>query len=82
LYVRESLHSAVVVSKTLKIPTAKSSGYNTDYIVVLIFVLSPDGSIYNCKNTNMLEIIWEYECYKMLIELYDGGLNDGLVLLV
>jgi hypothetical protein len=46
LYVKESLHSAVVVKKNFKIQIVKSSGYNTDYIVLLIFVLSPDGSIY------------------------------------
>jgi hypothetical protein len=44
--VKKSLHSVVVINKTFKIPTVKPSGYNTDYIVVLIFVLIPDGSIY------------------------------------
>jgi hypothetical protein len=46
LYVKESLYPAVVVNKTLKTQTVKSSGYKTGYIVVLIYVLSPDGSIY------------------------------------
>jgi hypothetical protein len=58
IYVKESIYPAVVVNKTLKISTVKSSGYNTDYIVVLIIVFYPDGSIYICKNMNILEIIW------------------------
>jgi hypothetical protein len=33
--VKKSLHSAVVINKTFKIQIVKSSGYNTDYIVVL-----------------------------------------------
>jgi hypothetical protein len=34
----------VIVNKTLKIPSVKS--LNTDYIVVLISVVCPDGSMY------------------------------------
>jgi hypothetical protein len=44
--IRESVHSVVLIDKTFKIPIVKSSGYNTIYIVVLISVLCPDGSIY------------------------------------
>jgi hypothetical protein len=33
-----------VVNKTFKIPTAKS--LDTDYIVMLMFVVCPDGIIY------------------------------------
>jgi hypothetical protein len=36
----------VVVNKTFKIPTVKSSGYNTDYIVILISVLCLNDRIY------------------------------------
>jgi hypothetical protein len=48
IYVKGSLHSMVVVNTTFEIQIVKSSGYNTDYsyILVLIFVLCPDGSIY------------------------------------
>jgi hypothetical protein len=37
---KESLHSVVLTDKISKIQTVKLSGYNTDYIVVLISVLS------------------------------------------
>jgi hypothetical protein len=43
---KESIHSAFVVNKNFKIQIVKSSGYNTDHIVVLISMLCPDGSIY------------------------------------
>jgi hypothetical protein len=45
MYVKQSsVHPAVVVNKPFKIQTVKS--YNSDYIVVLISVLCPDGSLY------------------------------------
>jgi hypothetical protein len=44
IYVKQSIHPAVVVNKTFKIPTVNH--YNTDYIVMLGSVLCPDGSIY------------------------------------
>jgi hypothetical protein len=43
-YVEESIHPVVVVNKTFKIPIVKS--LDTDYVVVLIYVLCPNGSIY------------------------------------
>jgi hypothetical protein len=43
-----------------------------------MYVLIPDGSIYICKNMNILEVIWAYEFYKMLIRMYDDGHADGL----
>jgi hypothetical protein len=43
---KQSIHSVVLTDKTFKIPTVKSSGYNTNYIVVLISVRCPDGTIY------------------------------------
>jgi hypothetical protein len=45
---QKSLHSVVTVSETFKIQAVKSSGYNTDYTVVLMYVLFSDGSIYIC----------------------------------
>jgi hypothetical protein len=56
-------HLVVAVDTACKIPTVQSSGYNTNYIVILISVLCPDGSIYICKNMDILEIIFAYECY-------------------
>jgi hypothetical protein len=38
----------------------------TDYIVVLIFVLSPDGSISTSKDINILQVIWAYESSLMM----------------
>jgi hypothetical protein len=35
-----------LIDKTFKIQIVKSSGYNTDYVVLLISVLSPDGNMY------------------------------------
>jgi hypothetical protein len=46
MYVKEYIHPVVVVNKSFKILIVKSSGYNTNYIVVLISVLCLDGSIY------------------------------------
>jgi hypothetical protein len=43
---KESENSVVLIEKLFKIPTVKSSGYNTNYIVILITVLLSDGSIY------------------------------------
>jgi hypothetical protein len=61
---KESTHLVAVIDKTYKIPTVKSSGYNTNYIVVLMSVLSADGSMYMCENMKILEIIWTYDCYE------------------
>jgi hypothetical protein len=44
MYVKQSIYPVVVVNKTFKIPTVES--LNTNYIVILISVLCPDGSIY------------------------------------
>jgi hypothetical protein len=46
IHVKEPTRSVFVVNKIFKIPTAKSSGLNTDYIVILISVLCPDDSIH------------------------------------
>jgi hypothetical protein len=43
---KQSIHSAFLIDKTFKIQIVKSSGYNTNYIVVLISVLCADASIY------------------------------------
>jgi hypothetical protein len=61
IYVKGSIHPVVLVNKTFKIPTVKS--LNTDYIVVLISVLCPDGSKYICKNIIISEMIWAYNSY-------------------
>jgi hypothetical protein len=42
---KESANSVVLIKKFFKIPTVKSSGYNTNYIAVLKTVLLSDGSI-------------------------------------
>jgi hypothetical protein len=43
---KQSIHSVVIIDKTFKIQTVKTSGFNTNYIVILISVLCPDDSIY------------------------------------
>jgi hypothetical protein len=46
IYVKAPIHPVIVVNKTFKIQIVKSSGSNTNHIVVLISVLCPDGGIY------------------------------------
>jgi hypothetical protein len=43
---RESIHSTTLIDKICVIPIVKSSDYYTNYIVVLLFVLCPDGNVY------------------------------------
>jgi hypothetical protein len=72
---RESIRSVDLIDKPLKIPTVKSSGYNTNYIFVLISVLCPDGIVYICKNMNILEIIWAYQNSAFVGLLYTWSEN-------
>jgi hypothetical protein len=50
-----------------KIQLIKSSGNNTDYIVILIFVLSPDGSIYI---DGVMLLVWLLNGDYIFIDLY------------
>jgi hypothetical protein len=41
-----SIHSVALIDKNFKMPAVKTFGYNTNYSVLLISVLCPDGSIH------------------------------------
>jgi hypothetical protein len=40
-----STHSVALIDKNFKMPIVKTFGYKTNYSVVLISVLCPDGTI-------------------------------------
>jgi hypothetical protein len=66
--VKESIHSVAVVENPLKIPVLKS--LSTDYIVVLISVLYPDGSIRRRCGTTVISFINYNHCMYRLFDIY------------